>query len=235
MRAFVFLFVFFSFSVSFAASYESFGVVPFISIGKSLNQKFDLNFYHSDTFNLTQREFQKKEFKSRVQQFYFQTSLGYKLLPDINLALGHIYQRNNPLDVDFSNEHRLFEQVTFSQHFDEKQVTHRFRFEQRFIDEREKTEFKTRLRYQLGANFPLQGRQLDPGEWYFNCYNEFYFSTTGERNTFFSDDWIYAGAGYQTTDWGKFEIGPLAQIGTVNEDKDLRYFYTLQLGWILKL
>ena len=67
---------------------------------------------------------------------------------------------------------------------------------------------------------PLDGRQLDPGEWYFNCYNEFYFS--------------YAGFGYQTLDWGKLEIGSLAQYSVVNYDKDFKSFYALQFGWILK-
>lgn len=216
-----------------AKSFETFGAVPFLSLSKSLSAKTDLSFYHSDTFALTEGKFASKKYPSRDQQAYFQTSIGYKLTPSFNLAIGHIYQRNNPMDVDFVNEHRIFEQATFSHiHFD-KQFTHRIRFEQRFIDERHNHQNKTRLRYQVGMSFPLQGRQLDPGEWYFNSYNEFYFSTTGERNAFYSDDWVYAGCGYLTQEWGKIEVGPLAQYSVVNRDKDIRAFYALQLGWIL--
>lgn len=233
MKAFIFLIFVFCTSLN-AKTFDSYGVVPFISLSKGIATKTDLNFYHSDTFGLTENKFKGREYKSRPQQTYFQTALNYKFLPSLNLSLGHIYQRNNPVDVDFVNEHRIFEQMTFSHSLDEKQFTHRIRFEQRFIDERDAHEFKTRLRYQIGLNFPLQGRQLDPGEWYFNCYNEFYFSTTGERNAFYSDDWAYAGFGYQTLEWGKLEAGPLAQYSVINRDKDFKSFYALQFGWILK-
>jgi hypothetical protein len=229
------LFAIFSFSsVATAKSFETYGAVPFISLSKGLGPKYDLNFYHSDTFNFTERTFQGKKYPEGHLQTYFQTSINYKFLPFLNLSLGHIYQRNEPLDADFVNEHRIFEQATIAHSLDSTQITHRFRFEQRFIDERHAHEFKTRLRYQIGASFPLQGRQLDPGEWYFNSYNEFYFSTTGERYAFYSDDWLYAGFGYMTEGLGKLELGPLAQYAVVNDDKDIRAFYALQVGWILK-
>ncbi len=217
-----------------AESFESYGVLPFLSLSKGISNKYDLSFYHSDTFSTREKTFHGKKYPSRDLQAYFQTAINYKFLPNVNLSIGHIYQRNNPVDVDFVNEHRIFEQATYSHSRDAFQFTHRLRFEQRFIDEREEHEFKTRLRYQIGFNVPLDGRQLDPGEWYFNTYNEFYFSTTGERNAFFSDDWLYAGFGYQTIDWGKLEVGPIAQYGTINRDKDIRAFYALQFGWILK-
>lgn len=231
----ILILIFFLFSPHvFTRTFDSYGIIPFISISKGLSTRTDLNFYHSDTFVLTERKFEGRKYPSRDQQTYFQTSISYKLFPNLNLALGHIYQRNNPLDVDFVNENRIFQQVTFSQTFDSVQVSHRLRYEQRFISERETDEYKTRFRYQIGANFPLQGRQLDPGEWYFNCYNEFYFSTSGERNAFYSDDWLYAGFGYQTLNWGKLEAGPIAQYSVINRDKDYRSLYSLQFGWILK-
>lgn len=232
---YVFLFLILVISNSaLARTFDTYGAVPFLSLSKGLGPKYDLSFYHSDTFALTRRSFERKEYPSRDQQAYFQTAINYKLLPSVNLSLGHIYQRNNPLEVDFVNEHRIFGQTTYAHMQDAFQITHRVRFEQRFIDERDAHENKTRVRYQIGMNFPLDGRQLDPGEWYFNCYNEFYFSTTGERYAFFSDDWAYAGFGYQTFDWGKLEVGPLAQYSVVNRDKDYKSFYALQFGWILK-
>jgi hypothetical protein len=218
----------------FAKTFSNFGTVPFLSLSKGISERFYLSFYHSDTFALTQNSFGGKAYPSRDTQTYFQTAINYRYLPYLNFAVGHIYQRNNPLDVDFSNEHRIFEQATYAHSRDAYQFTHRVRFEQRFVDAQHSHDFKTRLRYQIGMNFPLDGRQLDPGEWYINTYNEFYFSLTGERNSFFSDDWLYAGMGYLTHDWGKIELGPLAQYSVVNRDKDIRGFYLLQLGWILK-
>jgi hypothetical protein len=218
----------------YAETFDLYGAVAFLSLSKGLTPKTSLNFYHSDTYGFSNKTFNGKQYDSGDLQTYFQTSLNYKWHPNINLTIGHIYQRNNPLDADFTNENRAFEQATFSHARNEIQITHRLRFEQRFINERDSYEFKTRLRYQIGASLPLQGRQLDPGEWYFNCYNEFYFSTSGERNAFYSDDWVYAGVGYQTIDWGKLEIGPVAQYSVINLEKDIKGFYALQFGWILK-
>lgn len=234
MKVLKFFLLFILIIPAYAKTYDTYGVVPFLSLSKGLGPKFDLNFYHSDTFGLTDNHFNNKHYKSRDLQTYFQTGVNYKFLPSLNFTLGHIYQRNNPMDVDFTNEHRIFEQVTYTHNIDEKKITHRIRYEQRFIDEREEHEFKTRLRYQIGMSLPLQGRELDPNEWYFNCYNEFYFSTTGERYAFYSDDWAYAGFGYQTREWGKLEAGPLAQYAVINHDHDIKAFYALQFGWILK-
>ncbi len=234
MKTFFLILVLFLPKFAQAEIFDTYGVVPFLSLSKGIGNKYDLNFYHSDTINLTRRSFKQKSYPSRDIQAYFQTAINFRFLPYLNLSAGHIYQRNNPLDVDFVNEHRIFEQATFSHSQDAFQITHRVRFEQRFIDERYAHEFKTRLRYQIGLNFPLDGRQLDPGEWYLNTYNEFYFSTTGERHAFFSDDWAYAGFGYQTVDWGKLEAGPVAQYSIINHDKDIRSLYALQFGWILK-
>lgn len=221
-------------SRAFAKSVDTYGAVPFISVTKGLGPRVDLNVYHKGLFNLTERSLSGKTFKARDTQAYFQTSLGYKLSPGLSLAFGYVYQRNNPFDVDFSNEHRLFQQAVLSQSLKELVLSHRFRFEERSIDSRGGHQNKTRLRYQIGANAPLEGRQLDPGEWYLNAYNEFFFSTTGERESFYSEDRVYAGAGYLTVDWGKIEVGPIAQYTVINRDKDARIFYALQVGWILK-
>lgn len=80
-------------------------------------------------------------------------------------------------------------------------VTHRVRFEERFIDRESGSEFRTRLRYQLCGKRALNGVEIDPGEIYLNMYNEFYFSTTGNRNAFYSDNWTFFGLGYLTKNW----------------------------------
>lgn len=89
----------------------------------------------------------------------------------------------------------------------------------------------TRLRYQISFTAPLQGKEIDPGEFFFNTYNEFYFSTTGLRNAFYSENWTYAGFGYQTTKLGRLELGPLVQWAKISREGDTRMLYLMQLGW----
>jgi len=77
---------------------------------------------------------------------------------------------------------------------------------------------------------PLQGEELDNGEFYFNTYNEFYFITSGAGGATYNENWTYAGIGYKTAKYGKFEVGPLLQRVIVDKH-DIRYFNLLQFSW----
>ena len=52
--------------------------------------------------------------------------------------------------------------------------TNRFRFEERFIQNKSLNSYplSTRFRYQIGFNMPLQGKMLDVKEFYLNTENE---------------------------------------------------------------
>jgi hypothetical protein len=220
--------------IVFAKNLDTFGAMTFLSLSKKISQYGTLSFYHYDVFSFEKKEFQGRTYPAGMIQTYFQTSYTYQYLPLVGLTLGHIYQRNNPFTDEFQNENRIFEQITFGVNYRNFTMSHRVRFEERFIEVRDedKTDFRTRLRYQVGAKIPLRGLVIDPKEYYINTYNEVYFSTTGERNAFFSDDWVYLGLGKQTKSMGSFEIGPLVQWSRVNQDKDTRTHYNIQLGWL---
>jgi Protein of unknown function (DUF2490) len=67
-------------------------------------------------------------------QYYFQTSPIYKYSPNLNFVfLGYICQRTNPFSKDFVNENRLFQQVIYGSDSIFGRLTHRVRFEERFI------------------------------------------------------------------------------------------------------
>jgi hypothetical protein len=131
------------------------------------------------------------------------------------------------------NENRLFQQIVYGTDTIMGQLTHRLRFEERFIHDRTtgQTPFSTRLRYQVGLLVPLRGNSLEAGEFYFNTYNEFYFNTTGRSNAFYSENWSYAGIGYQTEAHGRVEVGPLIQRSIINQQGDVRYINLLQVNW----
>lgn len=107
------------------------------------------------------------------------------------------------------------------------------RFEERFIHNTalDTTPLSTRLRYQIALLIPLKGKELDNGEFYFNAYNEFYFSLTGARNALYSENWSYAGIGYQTRQYGRIEVGPLVQRSIINQQHGVRYIDLLQFNW----
>ena len=217
---------------SYAETQQLYGFRPQISITKDISDKWDLNVFSSNNSNLNPST-GNTQFPADIQQ-YFQTAPIYKYSPNLNFVfLGYIYQRTNPFSNDYVNENRLFQQIVYGTDTIMGQLTHRLRFEERFIHDRTtgQTPFSTRLRYQVGLLVPLRGNSLEAGEFYFNTYNEFYFNTTGRSNAFYSENWSYAGIGYQTEAYGRVEVGPLIQRSIINQRGDVRYINLLQVNW----
>src|SRR5690606_36482242 len=82
---------------------------------------------------------------------------------------------------------------------------HRYRFEQRFIEE----DFKMRVRYFLSLNVPINKKTLEKNAVYASAYNEIFINT--EVN-YFDRDRIYGGLGYCISKNLKVEAGVMSQI-----------------------
>lgn len=234
MKALLLLFVLLFHVSAFAEQFEIVGLRPFISLSKTFGPRWELNGFYAETINESDKTFKNQHYVPKDLQSYFQTGMTYKYSPRLNFSAGYVFQRNNPIYRDFVNENRLWQQFIFLHPVSYFTLSHRVRYEERFIDNRSThhtNKMATRLRYQLSFTAPLQGKEIDPGEFFFNTYNEFYFSLTGERNAWYSENWSYAGLGFQTGKMGKFEVGPLAQWAKINRTGDTRVFYLLQFGW----
>ncbi len=217
----------------FAESQQFYGFRPQINITKEVSDRWDINVFTSTHPILTDNINGRTRFPTDIQ-YYFQTSPIYKYSPNLNFVfLGYIYQRTNPFSENFVNENRLFQQVVYGSDTIFGRLTQRARFEERFIHNPtlDTTPLSTRLRYQIGLLIPLKGKELDNGEFYFNAYNEFYFSLTGARNALYSENWSYAGIGYQTRQYGRIEVGPLIQRSIINQQHGVRYIDLLQFNW----
>lgn len=234
MKKALFLLFGFFVSIAYGKNISTTGAVSFLSLSKNISPYSAINFYHYDIYGIGNKHFKGKDFNSGLVLIYFQTSYSYQFLPNLQLAVGHIFQENNPLEDHPEKENRIFEQFIFSHLTNWFAVTHRVRLEERFIDKESGSEFKTRVRYQIGGRRALRGVEIDPDEIYLNVYNEFYFSTTGERNAFYSDNWTFLGVGHMTKNWGSIEAGPLVQWSVINIEKDTRTNYALQVGWIYR-
>ena len=92
---------------------------------------------------------------SRLGQFLFRPTLGYKLDKSTSIHLGYAYVYSDPQNGASTNEHRTFQQLSFRVTGDGKGVTitGRSRFEQRSLEEAEGTAF--RVRQQLRLTAPL--------------------------------------------------------------------------------
>jgi hypothetical protein len=57
-------------------------------------------------------------------------------------------------------------------------------------------------------------------------------SLTGNKNAVYSENWTYAGFGFNTTKAGSIEIGYLFQVLVRDPQKDLRFLNLVQIMWI---
>ena len=131
-----------------------------ISLTKQVFDHWDLNIFTSENANLVDKTYDGQQPPTNVQN-YFLVGPTYKYSSNLNFVfLGYIYQRTSPVFDNFFNENRIFQQVVYSTDFGFGRVTHRVRFEQRFIHDKapEQKFLGTRLRDQLGLLVPLRAK-----------------------------------------------------------------------------
>ena len=113
-----------------------------------------------------------------------------------------------------SNENRLYQEALIPQTLGGRfLVTHRFRFEQRFV---ENQDFRTRYRYNLFINIPFNSKTLSPKTIYGAFYNELFIN--GERGIgnnnsveIFDRNRTYLGLGYVINPKIRFQFGWMKQ------------------------
>jgi hypothetical protein len=113
-----------------------------------------------------------------------------------------------------SNENRIYQEALLPQKIGKRfLITHRFRFEQRFV---ENQDFRTRYRYNLFINVPFNSTDLSPKTVYGAFYNELFIN--GERSignnatlALFDRNRTYLGIGYVLNPKIRFQLGYMNQ------------------------
>ncbi len=145
-----------------------------------------------------------------LEQLLIRVGLGYNLTDKNNnllLGYGYILSNNYLGDVNEKisvNEHRIFQQFISKQNVGKLKLSHRYRFEQRFIE----NDFKLRLRYFLGLNIPLSKKEIGNNTYYISAYNEIFLNT---KTSIFDRNRVYVGIGYRINNSIKIEAGYMNQ------------------------
>jgi hypothetical protein len=113
-----------------------------------------------------------------------------------------------------TQENRIYQEVLIPNKVGERfYLRHRYRFEQRFV---ENQDFRTRFRYALFVNVPLNQKDLTEGAIYLALYDELFIN--GQRQIgaasfvpFFDRNRFYAAMGYSVQDDLKVQLGILEQ------------------------
>ncbi|WGD34374.1 DUF2490 domain-containing protein [Olleya sp. YS] len=115
---------------------------------------------------------------------------------------------------DTSGENRIYQEALIPQKILNRVfLTHRFRYEQRFV---ENQDFRTRYRYNLFINIPLNKPTLEKNAIYTAFYNELFINgqqDIGNNNTveLFDRNRTYLGLGYVLKPSMRFQFGWMNQ------------------------
>lgn len=113
-----------------------------------------------------------------------------------------------------SSEHRIYQEALLPHNpFPRVSLTHRFRYEQRFVEDQD---FRTRYRYTLFMNVPLNKLSVEPGAVYLAFYNELFINgqrSIGENREveLFDRNRTYLGIGYGILDNLRVQAGWMLQ------------------------
>ena len=122
---------------------------------------------------------------------------------------------------DTSGESRIYQEALIPQKLGNRfYLTHRFRYEQRFVEDQD---FRTRYRYNLFLNIPLNSKTLSPKAFYAALYNELFINGQtdigdGREVQIFDRNRTYLGIGYVLNPKIRFQFGWMNQ-KTVNWGK----------------
>jgi hypothetical protein len=143
-----------------------------------------------------------------LEQLLLRTGIGYNLSENNNtilLGYGYILSENYVGETDKEtavNEHRIFQQFTSKQSICNVKLSHRYRFEQRFLEDH----FKLRFRYFLGLNISLSKKETN--RYYISAYNEIFLNS---KSSIFDRNRVYGGIGYKINDSIRLEAGYMNQ------------------------
>jgi len=146
-----------------------------------------------------------------LEQLLLRTGMGYNLSENNNnllLGYGFIKSQNYTPESDGKitvNEHRIYQQFITRQSFGRVKVQHRYRFEQRWVEDQD---FKMRFRYFLAFNIPLNKPDMTEKAFYLSSYNEIFIN---HENTVFDRNRLYGGIGYKLNNYFRFELGYMNQ------------------------
>lgn len=198
---FIFIFLFFSTTISFAQPSNNGNWLIYIG-NQKINNKWNLwSEVQHRNYNLI----------GDVEQLLLRTGIGYNLSAENNnLLLGYGFIQSHKYDnltwqKNKTDEHRIFQQFITKQNFSSFYTQHRFRVEERFFT----NDFKLRFRYFLSINKPINKIFLEKDAIYLSTYNEIFLN---DRKTIFDRNRLYGGIGYCINKSIKLEVGYMSQM-----------------------
>ena len=203
------------------------GVFPTIDHSGNITSKLNYSLYYFGAFPLV--NFDKPDISkdSYFHLFYSEQAISYKLTDKFSVTGSYVYQRANAVYDNYVNENRFYVQAKYKHTVKKINLTHRLRFDGRFIHNRftNETPFTHRVRYLIGLDVPIKEKL------YFTTYEEVFFNTSQNAGTVYDENWAYAALGKKLNENNKLEAGILYVTWNIGKNNWFNQYY-FQLTWI---
>ncbi len=145
---------------------------------------------------------------TNIEQLLLRTGLNYHFKPNASATFGYAHIGNYEYDSERKSpeveEHRIWQQFLTTNTIGRVKLEHRYRLEERFVED----DFKMRFRYRLMVFVPLNRPIIEAGTLYLGIYDELFIN---DKRNFFDRNRLYGGLGYQYANNMHFQVGLLRQ------------------------
>ena len=213
-----------------AQSFNVGGIFPTIDHSGKISSKLDYSLYYFAAFPIVNFEKPDASKDSYFHLFYSEQALSYNVNNKFSLTGSYVYQRENVVYDNYVNENRFYAQAKYKHSINNINLTHRLRFDGRFIHNRFTNElpFTHRMRYLIGMDVPLFEKL------YLTAYEEAFFNTFENAGAVYGENWAYAALGKKLNEKNKIEAGILYVTWNIGKQSWFNQYY-FQLTWISQL
>ncbi|WP_298950517.1 DUF2490 domain-containing protein [uncultured Nonlabens sp.] len=151
------------------------------------------------------------------QQFIARAAVSYrpaKIAIEFQAGYGYFTGQSFSAGDSTTSEHRIHQDLWFASNVSNRfELKHRLRIEERFI---ENQDFRSRWRYTLFFNVPLNNKTIIDHTLYAALWNEIFIN--GQTDTgigtveYFDRNWAFAGLGYKLNSAIKFQAGYMREV-----------------------
>lgn len=171
-----------------------------------------------------------------VPQLLTRVGLNYYVNSDVMITGGYGYIHTRPsedeIPVSKTSEHRIWQQLVLRQNPGVFSLEHRYRIEQRFVDNLNtgESEYKNRMRYRLKLVVPFDAFIPELTHVFFAAYDEL-FVNTGQvvSSGVFDRNRLYFALGYKISPQMNVQVGYLNQQINTGGMNDVNH--NLQVGF----
>ncbi len=198
---------------------------------KIVDSSFDTWWSNTNKYNLNQSWYLSSELHLRradgindLQQFVFRPALNYKKNTNVIFTLGYTYIQSHPYGEQpiaiVTPENNIWEQITLKQNLSKLNISHRYRFEQRFIGKPiynssnepsiDGTMYAQRFRYRLTLSKSISKKE----KLFAKTFNELWINIDDKNimPTSLNQNWLYAGLGYKLSPKVTIQLGYMNRI-----------------------